>query len=221
MNDKIDCTIIIPTIPSRKELLHDAIQSTIFQGAHGSGNNDDIFVQSIMESGGTLSENINRGLKRAAGKWIKILADDDELVPFAIDKMVAFAERGGYDWIYANAENFTNLPEFPPGWNKIHKSSCNGLQQMLDVNTIHGGTTLYKKSILFDIGGYDESLETAEEYDLHLKLLSHGYDFYHGYLDETVYRYRLHQDNKSMSMGSVLKAQRKSDIEKYIKTRYD
>lgn len=205
------CTVIIPTEGKRPELIKKAMKSYYTQNIY-------LDSEIIVETGVTLSQNINQSLLRAKGKWIKILADDDLLPPGSLASFVYYADNSGFDWLYANAENFTDYYNLPNGWPGIYKSSCNGLEQLKLKNTIHGGTTLYKKSMLFEVGGWDESLDTAEELDLHLNLLKHGYK--HGYFDKVVYKYRLHQHQKSNSMGGKLKLERKQWIEKYIINRY-
>jgi hypothetical protein len=65
---------------------------------------------------------------------------------------------------------------------------------------------------------FDESLWTGEEYDLHLKFLSKGAKI--GYIDKVVFRYRLHDLQKSIGKHSnEYKAKRKEAIEA-IKNKY-
>jgi len=74
---------------------------------------------------------------------------------------------------------------------------------MLIRNRIHGGSTLYRTQVLFDIGGYDEFLWTGEEYDLHLRLLKAGYK--HRHVPGIVYRYRIHGNNKSQLTNTEIR----------------
>ena len=101
----------------------------------------------------------------------------------------------GHDFVYADAENFGELG----GWPSRSHDKTVTLESMLIKNGIHAGGVLYRTEILRAVGGLDEDLLMAEEYDLHLKLLKAGYK--HKHIEGIVYRYRLHGDNKSIPDG--------------------
>ena len=61
----------------------------------------------------------------------------------------------------------------------------------------HGAGVLFRKSRLVDIGGYDESLRNAEDYDLLLRLKRCGSKGF--YLPVPLYRYYIHGDNITLS----------------------
>ncbi len=144
----------------------------------------------IVERGeNRLGQNLNNAIFGARGEYIKVLAEDDLLTPDSLK--ILYKGIRGYDFVYSDAENFGELKGWPP---RSHDSTVT-LQSMLIGNGIHGGTTLYRKDALVEVGCYDESLCTGEEYDLHLKLLKAGYK--HRHIPGIVYRYRLHASNKS------------------------
>lgn len=60
---------------------------------------------------------------------------------------------------------------------------------------IHGGTTLYRCDAIREVGGWDESLDTAEEWELHLRLLKAGFSFIA--VPYVTTGYRIHENNKS------------------------
>lgn len=158
----------------------------------------------VIHRDASTAENVNEGIRQAKGKYIKLLAEDDELLPCCLqdlhDKIIE-----GYDVVCANAEN--NHPE---GLyiQQSHLSPTVG--KMAAEYGMHGGTILYRRAALEVVGGLDENLEYAEEFDLHLRLAAAGYRF--GYLDKTVYRYRMHEHQKSMQGGY-------RDGEEYIKRK--
>ncbi|HNW52857.1 MAG TPA: glycosyltransferase [Bacteroidales bacterium] len=156
-------------------------------------------VEVILANGDqTLGKNFNQGLRRATGKYVKILAEDDLLTVSGLFHLVKAMES--YDFVCANSENFGRK-------NYIMKSVAPAsLTQLLQRNTIHGGTVLYRRDILVAVGGMDESIWTGEELELHYRLLSKGYKC--GYVDATVCRYRLHDAQKSIG-ASVATAEYK------------
>ena len=167
----------------------------------------------ILEKGDyTLGKNVNNALWKSRGDLIKVLAEDDELTSDCLKILVKGIE--GYDFIYSDAENFGTLP---PGWGKQSYDETVTLESMLEGNGIHGGTTLYRREALFNVGGYDETLTTGEEYDLHLKLIKAGYK--HRHISGIVYRYRIHISNKSISATSAERKARHEYINQ-IRKRY-
>lgn len=156
----------------------------------------------------SLSENVNTLLNAAKGEYIKILPDDDLLLPDAIESLEKKIEEG-YDFVVANAINFridgsahVQQPLNPPVT----------IEKMIEKNQIHGGTVLYRKDALMKIGGMDETLWTAEEYDLHLRMMLA--DCKWGYLDKIVFKYRLHKEQKSLGAPKDVRAKRKIEIKR-------
>jgi GT2 family glycosyltransferase len=196
-------TIIIPYKIDRG-FLDEAIRSA---------ENQSVKCEVIVNQGIYLKgKNINDVLSSAKGEFIKILDEDDTLPLDAIENL----ENGikGFDWVCGDAENWYLGEDFYTekwtGWIPT-------IEEMLEKNCIHGGTTLYRKDVLLKIGGWNEELWTAEEYDLHLKLMKNGYKL--GYVPKMVYMYRLHGNNKSINMQLREKALRIKYINK-IKSWY-
>lgn len=185
----------------------DSAKSQIFKGEY----------EVILQKGDyTWGKNMNIALPMVKGEWIKILAEDDILTENSIQDLYDEAIKG-YDFVCGDAENFGELED---GWEDfpVWIGRLTDLRKMLACNEIHGGTVLYKKEALFKVGGFDESLWTGEEYDMNLCLLAHSCRL--GYVHKIVYRYRLHETNKSMYMTPQAKIERRKYIEEKIKKRY-
>ena len=165
----------------------------------------------------TQGENINRGLQIADGEFIKVLHDDDILPPNSL--MDLYEGIQGYDWVCGDMELFGDKMFCPnPASAYPLTMSPPTLKRMLKKNYIAGGTTLYRKDVLLEVGGYDATLFTGEEYDLHLKLLSKNYKC--NYIGRIVHSYRLHGYNKSYSPGPTQREWREKYIRKITK-RYE
>lgn len=141
------------------------------------------------QSDNLCSYNLNSGIEAANGEFVKILAEDDLLPLDSLEILVSHIAN--CDFIYGDGENFGDLR----GWPERYYDHTTYLQEMLQGNCINGGGTLYRRDVLLEVGGYDDSLWTAEEYDLHLKLLKNGYK--HKHIPKVVYKYRRHSGNKS------------------------
>lgn len=140
------------------------------------------------------AKNANEGLKRAKGKYVKFLHEDDQLLPTCLQTLYDKAAEG-FDIVCANAIQIN-----PEKETQIVKSRLSPtVSHMAQDYDIHGGTVLYRRAMLEVVGGIDERLRFAEEFDLHLRLALAGYRF--GYVDKEVYLYRLHDYQKSMQGG--------------------
>jgi len=162
----------------------------------------------------TQGENINRGLQIADGEFIKVLHDDDILPPNSL--MDLYEGIQGYDWVCGDHQTFGDKVFCPNP--EIWKGCNPTLEGMIECNQIAGGTTLYRKDVLLEVGGYDITLFTGEEYDLNLKLLSKNYTC--NYIGCVVHNYRLHGYNKSYSPGPTQREWREKYIRKITK-RYE
>lgn len=160
------------------------------------------------------SKNVNEGLRRAKGDFIKILHDDDRLPENSLTDLRNAIT--GYDWVCGDMMYFGDeLHCFRPGL--IERGQQPNFNVLLNSNHINGGSTLYRRKALEEIGGYDEDLDTGEEYDLHLRLLKYGCSV--KYIPVVTHHYRLHRYNKSYFMGPGEKKQRKEFI-RTIADRY-
>jgi len=153
----------------------------------------------------TQGANINRGLVKAKGEYIKILHDDDILPPDSLANLHEGIQ--GYDWVCGDMQSFGDLMYCDP---KVYKGCQPDLSRMILNNEIYGGTTLYRKDVLNAIGGYNEKLHTGEEYELHLRLLHLGHSC--NYIPVVTHNYRFHEHNKSYFMGPGEKKERKDYI---------
>jgi len=61
----------------------------------------------------------------------------------------------------------------------------------------HGAGVLFRRSSLEAIGGYDDTLRNAEDYDLLYRLMKNGSKGF--YLPVPMYRYYIHGDNMTLS----------------------
>lgn len=180
-------SIIIPMKEDRGWLDH-AIRSIKEQNYGG-----DIEVI-ISESPGSVAFNLNEGIRKASGEFIKYLCDDDMLTENSIrDSVNAMSTN---DFIHGNAINFFPTGRISHYIPPIHRPT---LQQMVQKNVIHGGTLMYRSTVFEKVGFFDETLDCAEEYDFNMKCLAKGLKL--GYTNSLLYMYRRHDDQKSLGVA--------------------
>lgn len=179
-------SIIIPYKIDRG-WLNEAIESVYNQTYRGQ-------IELIeSQSDGSVSHNINEGVKIATGEYIKYLCDDDKLTQNSIEDSIRTIK--GYDFIHGDAINLF------PTYQHVQKPRVLNptLKDMLTNNVIHGGTLMYRKDVFDRIGGFDESLICAEEYEFNMRAMSKGLKL--NYCPYPLYVYRRHDAQKSLGKG--------------------
>ena len=165
------------------------------------------------------STNLNNAIKKAKGEYIKIINEDDLLTPNCLKDL--YKGILGFDFINANAFVFGINPMWY-GDEEYHESEHKGkltnFPEMLDRNQMSQVTIMYRTDAILEVGGFDESLDTAEDYDINLLLLSKGYKL--NYIDKIVGKYRLHETNKSVSLPAYAFHERKAKIKQLMQDRY-
>jgi GT2 family glycosyltransferase len=167
-----------------------------------------------------LSANFNNGVSIATGEYIKILPDDDILPPNCVTDLVRGIENQKVDFVFANAKIY--MRKKPRGWRfgKTVKPANPkpSFSQLVAKNHIHGGTTMYKKSVFDTVGGYDVNQWTGEELEFHIRLLSKGYTI--GHVNKVVFWYRIHPTQKSGTPSKKLLWSRRVVAIKSMRDKY-
>lgn len=179
-------SVIIPYSVDRG-WLNEAIESVYYQTYRGK-------IELIeSQSDNCVSHNINEGVKIAKGEFIKYLCEDDMLTDNSIEDSVKAMK--GNDFIHGNAINLFSTYEV------VHKPRWTAptINEMLIGNYVHGGTLMYRKDVFDRIGGFDETLTSAEEYEFNMRALSKGLKL--GYCPQSLYIYRRHDMQKSLGKG--------------------
>lgn len=170
------------------------------------------------------SQNLNDGIRRATGKYIRYLSEDDLLPQYSIHETVLRFEETDADFIHGNAKNFFGYPVIYPEGHisfsgrvdlQVPKFQYPSLDDMLVNNVIHGGTVTYRTEILKE-NLFDEGLNSAEEYDVNLKLLKKGFKL--DYSNSILYFYRRHAQQKSLGVGA--NQDERTKVGSKLKNRY-
>jgi glycosyltransferase involved in cell wall biosynthesis len=178
-------SIIIPSLDGDREgLTAQAVRSCQNQDGFTLGIDYEVILQQADER---LGKNINDGVAKAKGKYIKICADDDLLPSNCLKDLYEKAEEG-FDFVCADAINFGLNGEEDISRSRIPET----VSELAEENTFHGGTILYRKETM---PPWDEDMFTAEEYEHTLRMAAMGLRF--GYIPKVVYCYRLHDEQKS------------------------
>lgn len=166
--------------------------------------NKDSFVRVkviCVESNTGIPANCNRGFRAAEGVWIKFIAGDDILDSNCIESFVDFVEGDASielveskSQFFKNEfkqENFAHIQDL--GGTGFFDSSVTASQQyeaLLRRNYIHAPSVFIKRSVIEEVGGFDEKYRLIEDHPLWLRLTKCGFRFY--FLPKVTVYYRLH-----------------------------
>ena len=155
---------------------------------------------------------VNNAVKEAKGKWIKVLHDDDILTENCLSDL--YGCRANADLVYANAFIFRDNDMTNP---YLYEPPANiTLRSLFPIisNPVNFEAEIFRRDVFLGIGGFDANLGYAEDYDLLLNLLSHGYKL--AYCDSAVVWYRQH--DRQITGNEPEMRQREQDylISKYM-----
>ena len=142
----------------------------------------------------------NAGIAHMTGEWLAVLDYDDVMYPDAVERLVGAAE--GLDSSSATRViPFFDLQMLgsdgrPNGRTQSYHmdNSMDALEQGASMFIMYFGqmyVSILHRSILEDVGGFDESLGRGEDIEFGMRLtVNHGYRFHH--VPGIIYGYRQH-----------------------------
>jgi glycosyltransferase involved in cell wall biosynthesis len=147
-----------------------------------------------------ICKSLNELLNLSTGKYLQLVALDDVLKPWKLEKHVEILENSNendaliFSDAYLMDDNSILYQNRFIGLHKKYLSlkSGNYFDELINGNFIPALTVMFKANIIKNIGGWDSNL-LYEDYDMWLCLSSKGYDFI--FCDKPSCIYRLHNQN--------------------------
>lgn len=152
-------------------------------------------VRIIEQEGAGLARAANQGLAAARGRYVLRLDADDRFLPGIIATEASYLDTHPHvgfvypDYFYLleptrdrpdktfPERRLKHLPDFDPA-------------ELTTRGDFLSGGAMFRKSLLVEVGGYDESLPTLESYELILRLLKRSVRGHH--IPEPLFEYRIH-----------------------------
>ena len=140
-------------------------------------------IQLIRQENRGLAGARNTALRRARGRYIALLDSDDLWLPHYLEDVLGLLEASE-EIAYAYTDAWV-LDEGRARFRRVPYTTLYGLPRppddpgdflhaLLESNFVFGSATIVR-SVLEDVGGFDESLRAVEDYDLWLRLAARGH----------------------------------------------
>lgn len=208
-------SVVIPTF-NRAGLVEEAVQSALDQTfadleviVADDGSTDDTIARlkkitdprlrviGIKHGGASAAR--NRGSRAACGKYIAFLDSDDLFEPEKVERgLEQFRANSNCvlvhsAWTQHDLDNNEEVVMRP-----VAKGDAR--HQLLMFSQIATPTVMVKRSILQHVGGFDEDMFLAEDYDLWCRISAFGEV---GLIEEPLTRVRLHNGNSSRDPKTI------------------
>lgn len=123
----------------------------------------------------------NIAMKKAKGKYLNFLDDDDLFLPDHVETLVKVIEENDYDVVYDGAfETYVNVTSKNPYKyqvmkKKLFESKKFNRKKLYKFNLFPIETVMFKKELVSECGGIDESIDALEDWDFWVRLSLHHY----------------------------------------------
>lgn len=153
-----------------------------------------------LEQNLNISGASNEAIGMAKGECLALLDNDDEITPDALYHVVKAINERGADFIYSDEDKIEvngkfSTPHFKPDFSPDLLLSQNYISHFCVI----------KKSLIDKVGGFEEGLEGAQDYDLYLKVLEHTNNIVH--IPKVLYHWRKIPGSTASEFGEKSYAQ--------------
>ena len=146
-----------------------------------------------------VSGNINRGVAKSCGKWIKSIAGDDLLIPTAVEEYVNFVVYNKnaikmcvcdvIPFAIDNSLSQTTLKTYQKWFEFAQEEYEKQLKRVSMFLVFVGPAYFYSRELYDEVGGFDEVYGNLEEWPFVYKVIKKGYRIYT--LDRKLVKYRI------------------------------
>jgi len=178
-------SVIIPTY-NRGEVVLRALRS-VFAQDHAvdqvivvdDGSTDDTIervernfpgVELIVQTNHGVSHARNRGIERARNEWLAFLDSDDEWLPGKITAQLAAIMSDGISRVCHSDEIWVRNGRRVNPMNKHRKYGGDIFLHCLPRCVMSPSSVVLHRSVVEELGGFDETLPVCEDYDLWLRI---------------------------------------------------
>ena len=160
-----------------------------------------------------LPESLNIGFREARGEYLTWTSDDNYYLPIALERMDVFLdENKDCTMVVANMDLIDDL-------GRIAGTFVSYNRELMFYNDCVGACFMYRNATKEKVGEYDPDWFLVEDYEYWLRILFLEGNI--GHINETLYRYRYHNDSLTGSRITEVKNQLMKLRKKHIKAICD
>jgi len=152
-----------------------------------------------------LAKTLNIGLKEARGEYVARMDDDDIAISERFEKQIAYLDSQVDISLAGTAITFIDEDGEFGSSREVPQTSVGTAYELMYGNPIFHSSIMFRKSDIISIGGYDESFDYAQEYDLYIRLLESGYKVANINQVLMYFRKRLNSALSSPSSQSIIR----------------
>ncbi len=209
-------SVIIPTY-NRGDVVLRALRSVFAQGHSvdqvivvDDGSTDDTIeriecnfpgVELIVQTNHGVSHARNRGIERARNEWLAFLDSDDEWLPGKITAQLSAIVSDGTSRVCHSDEIWVRNGRRVNPMNKHRKYGGDIFLYCLPRCVMSPSSIVLHRSVVEEVGGFDETLPVCEDYDLWLRIASQTTVLY--VPEKLLIKYGGHEDQLSRSFWGM------------------
>ena len=148
-----------------------------------------------------LTKSLNKGLAQIKTKYIARMDADDISLPTRLEKQVSYLDTHSQIGLLGSAAFLINDQGKELGLKRFPSDYLHLRRQALSFCPFIHPTWMIRRSVLLQIGDYNESFPFAQDYELVLRLLN---QFQAANLEEPLIKYRVNSDS-AISLGNLKK----------------
>lgn len=155
-----------------------------------------------------ITKNINKGIKAAKSEWIKPIAGDDILLKDCIQKNIEYCIGNKVENVFSKVIDFQNelkeenILDKKRDYNSFEGDAKFQFEELLKSNFVFAPTGFFKKSLIEDMGYFDEKYPMVEDYPMWLKITEKGIKL--NFLNESTVYYRIHSQSVSNNSSKII-----------------
>lgn len=163
-------------------------------------------LKSEMNQG--VTKNINKGIKASTSEWVKLIAGDDILFKDCLEKNLNCCLKNNYENLFSKMIEFKNelkkenILENKNSYEGFFKDANNQFKKLINGNFVSAPTGFFKKSLIEEMGYFDEKYPMVEDYPMWLKLTERGIKL--NFLEENTVYYRIHSSSLSNNVDKII-----------------
>ncbi len=127
-------------------------------------------IQVVTQKNMGVSAARNRGIAASEAKWVAFLDSDDEWLPDKLQKQLTFLQQHPRVRILQTEERWIRNNMRVNAGKKYAKKSGNIFKSCLKTCIVSPSTVICERSLLDEMGGFDEKLPVCEDYDLWIRI---------------------------------------------------